>query len=223
MPVKTPPSSESSAAPILGTGVPSLPPAERQSSNFKLKSRLVAMSSFQSSFRRKSLTEQEEIELELTKVRACVMQTRGFSSLDVKQQDILFKTGERKMYDNEEVLIVQNDHDVGFFFVLVLGSFKYVVEGEAPKSGLISCTANGNVIGHFAPFYRRPRDSFVYSTPGSIAWKFSLRNIPGQLTRCNVTASSHAVSQVLSCRSTLKSQRLMHRKLLSPRMIRRNG
>jgi hypothetical protein len=142
----------------------------------------MAVSSFSSALRRTSLTEQDELAMELAKVRACIMQTRGFSSLDEKQQEVLFKRGERKVYGKEEVLIVQNDHNVGFFFVLVAGSFKYVVEGEAPKSGLISCTdGKANVIGHFAPFYRRPRDSFVYSTPGAIGWRFALHDIPGGL------------------------------------------
>ena len=99
----------------------------------------MAVSSFSSALRRTSLTEQDELALELAKVRACIMQTRGFLSLDEKQQEVLFKRGERKVYGKEEVLIVQNDRAVGFFSVLVAGSLMYVVEGEAPKSGLISC------------------------------------------------------------------------------------
>lgn len=118
---------------------------------------------------------------ELAKVRACILKTRGFSALDDQQIDRLLKSGRRRIFQGEEILIRQSDHDVGYFFVLMGGSMKYVVQhdSEPPKSGLISCSDQGNVVGHFGSLYRRVRDSSVYSVPGAVAWEFSFEGVPG--------------------------------------------
>jgi hypothetical protein len=140
--------------------------------------------SLQSSFNRLGVTaedHQRQTEAELSKVRACIVKTRGFSTLDQQQLDALIKSGRRSVYDTQEALIVQNDDNVGYFFVLIEGSFKYVVESdsEVSKSGFISCTDHGNLVGHFGSLYQRRRDSSVYSVPGAVAWRFSLDGMPG--------------------------------------------
>ena len=146
--------------------------------------RIKAISTFQSLFKRASLTEEEQsvtVDRELAKVRACILKTRGFSALDDQQVEKLLKSGRRRVFQGEEILIRQGDHDVGYFFVLIEGSLKYAVQhdSETPKSGLISCSDHGNVVGHFGSLYRRVRDSSVYSVPGAITWEFSFEGVPG--------------------------------------------
>jgi hypothetical protein len=145
---------------------------------------LKGASSLQSSFNRLVVAAEDHqrlTEAELSKVRACIVKTRGFSTMDQQQLDTLIKSGRRSVYDTQEALIVQNDDNVGYFFVLIEGSFKYVVESdsEVSKSGFISCTDHGNMVGHFGSLYQRRRDSSVYSVPGAVAWRFSLDGIPG--------------------------------------------
>ncbi len=142
----------------------------------------------QSSFKRLSISAHEHqklAEVEISKVRACIAKTRGFSSLSDQHLDALVQSGQRNVYDSEEILIVQNDDDVGYFFVLIEGSFKFVVQSDSEalsvKSGVISSTDHGNLVGHFGSLYQRPRDSSVYSVPGAVAWRFSLDGIPGAL------------------------------------------
>ncbi len=129
-----------------------------------------------------SASEQQEIiERELAKVRSIISKTRGFSSLEQQHLDSMIAAGERTAYNKEELLILQNDVDVGYFFVLLEGCLKYIVrsDSEEPKSGLINSTDHGNVVGHFGALYRRVRDSSVYSVAGSVVWKFSFEGIPG--------------------------------------------
>ncbi len=162
----------------------------------------------QSTFKRLSLTAQDQQRLqeaEMSKVRACIAKTRGFSSLGEEQLDLLLRSGQRNVYDSEEILIVQNDTDVGYFFVLIEGTFKYVVqtdsEGLSLKSGVISSTDHGNLVGHFGSLYQRPRDSSVFSVPGAIAWRFSLDGIPGAL------ACSSLCRCLSACRNALMFRR----------------
>lgn len=120
-------------------------------------------------------------------MRAIVMKTRGFSSLDQGNLDKMMRSGLRKAYDKEELLIMQGDTDLSYFFVLIEGCFKFVCVSEPEdgklkkeeKSGLINSGDHGNVVGHFGSLYRRARDSSVYSVAGAVAWRFSFEGVPG--------------------------------------------
>ncbi len=159
-------------------------PIESESQSAKFRSRVKAVSAFQSVFKQASAEEHKNLtEQELAKIRAIILKTRGFSSLNPQHLEAMIQAGQRKVYDKDELLILQNDCDVGYFFVLLEGSLKFVVrsESEEPKSGIINCTDHGNVVGHFGSLYQRPRDSSVYSTAGAVAWRFSFEGVPGLL------------------------------------------
>ncbi len=167
-----------------------MPPYSQQqigseSQSTKFRSRVKAVSSFQSVFKQASAEEHKNItEQELAKVRAIIMKTRGFSSLNPQHLEAMIQAGKRKVYDKDELLILQNDCDVGYFFVLLEGSMKFVVRSDSdePKSGIINCTDHGNVVGHFGSLYQRVRDSSVYSTAGAVAWRFSFEGVPGLMS-----------------------------------------
>jgi hypothetical protein len=176
----------SSAASLASPAVVTDTQAPSQEHNPKLlATRIRAISSFQTLFKRASATDEEvkvTSDRELAKVRTCILKTRGFSALDDQQVDRLLASGKRRVFEEEQRLIRQGDFDVGYFFVLIEGSMKYVVDhdSETSKSGLISCSDHGNLVGHFGSLYRRVRDSSVYSVPGAVAWQFSFQGVPGQ-------------------------------------------
>jgi hypothetical protein len=189
-----------SAAPSLVNHHDNSSVSEKKS--VKLLSRVKAISSFQSLSRQSDSDgdEKQVIAQELAKVRALLSETRGFSSLDEGQLDHLLKSGKRCVFTDEQILIKQHDCHVGYFFVLISGSFKYVAESdaEASKSGFISSTQHGNVVGHFGSLYRRVRDSCVYSVSGSIAWRFSLEGVSGRRHRVALCPALTALCPALT-------------------------